>query len=62
MDYTLTQEDLEVCLAGLEKSANHYRANKILHKNDPEQIAYADKMLKKLDIMAVEAIARYYNQ
>lgn len=62
MDYTITKKDLDGYLAGLEQSKAHYRANKIIHKNNKGEVDYANKMLKKLDDMAVEAIARYHNQ
>lgn len=62
MEYTITEQDLKIYLDSIQKQANHYRANKIVHKDNPEELEYADKMLNKLDAMAVEAIARYHNQ
>lgn len=62
MEYMMTKQDLDIYLNSIQEKANHYKANKIIHKNNPDEVAYADKMLDKLDHMAVEAIARYYNQ
>lgn len=45
-----------------DQQANEYRTNKINHPNDTEEVAYADKMLKKIDDMARQVIHRYYNQ
>ena len=58
----LTAKDLDMILGVYDQQANEYRTNKINHPNDTEEVAYADKMLKKIDDMARQVIHRYYNQ
>lgn len=58
----MTAQDLNLILSAYERKANNYRVQKIIHSNDPETIEYANKMLKKIDQMVVEVIARYHNQ
>lgn len=58
----LTARDLDLVLSAYDRKANHYRVQKIIHPNEPDTIAYADKMLKLIDQMAVKVIARYHNQ
>ena len=58
----MTAKDLDLILSAYDRKANTYRVNKIVHPNDPDEIAYADKMLKKIDQMAVQVIARFHNQ
>lgn len=56
----LTAKDLDMILGVYDQQASEYRTNKI--NGDPEEVAYADKMLKKIDDMARQVIHRYYNQ
>lgn len=58
----ITAQDLDLILSAYDRKANTYRVNKIVHKDKPDEIAYADRMLKKIDQMAVKVIARYHNQ
>lgn len=56
----LTAKDLDLILGVYDQQASEYRTNKA--NGDPEEVAYADKMLKKIDDMARRVIFRYYNQ
>ena len=58
----MTKQDLDGYLAGLERQRVGYRANKVVHANKPDEVEYADKMLAKLDRMAVYAIAKYHEK
>lgn len=58
----MTARDLDLILSAYDRKANNYRVQKIIHPNDPVAIEYADKMLKKIDQMAVKVIARFHNQ
>lgn len=60
VEYKITYAELNVYLNSLEKKALTYRINK--NSKDPEEKAYAEKMLKQIDQMALSAIERYHNQ
>jgi len=53
----MTKQDLDIYLDVLDKDMVHYRAQQIIKPN-----IYNFKMIKKLDKMAVEAIARFHYQ
>ena len=53
----LTEEDLERYLRHIDDSMLHYRTNQRLNPDE-----YNLRMMKKLDLMAVHAIARFHNQ
>lgn len=58
----LSARDVDLILSAYDRRANTYRVNKIIHKDKPDEIAYADKMLKKIDTMVMQVLARYHNQ
>jgi len=58
----MTASDLDLVLSAYDRKSNHYRVQKIIHKDEPNEVAYANKMLKKIDRMVVQVIARFHNQ
>ena len=53
----ITKEDLDTLLKGYQRGINHYRVEEQLRPNE-----YNRKMLKKIDLMVCEVLARYHNQ
>lgn len=53
----MTKEDLDIVLESNQKKANHYRVQNIIKPDE-----YNEKMLKKIDRLNMEAVARFHNQ